>query len=74
MLFRFWNGGFIDIEEFCLLFLKWCCFVLIIEDDCLCVIGKLKKLGGGYEVFSVGCCKFVWLVFMELNRDYNLIF
>lgn len=67
------NGGLIDLEELRSLLAKRRRAVSITEDDCLRAIGKLKKLGGGYEVFSVGRRKLVRSVPMELNRDHNLI-
>lgn len=67
------NGGLIDLEELRGLLAKRRRGVSITEDDCLRAIGKLKKLGGGYEVFSVGRRKLVRSVPMELNRDHNLI-
>lgn len=67
------NGGLIDLEELRGSLAKRRRAVSITEDDCLRAIGKLKKLGGGYEVFSVGRRKLVRSVPMELNRDHNLI-
>lgn len=69
------NGGLIDLEELRSLLAKRrrASREPITEDDCLRAIGKLKKLGGGFEVFSVGRRKLVRSVPMELNRDHNMI-
>ncbi|KAK1316411.1 hypothetical protein QJS10_CPA05g02293 [Acorus calamus] len=43
------------------------------EDDCLRAINKLKILGSGFEVISVGKKKLVRSVPTELNKDHNEI-
>ncbi|XP_042406458.1 vacuolar protein sorting-associated protein 22 homolog 1-like isoform X2 [Zingiber officinale] len=43
------------------------------EDDCLRAISKLKVLGSGFEVISVGKKKLVRSVPTELNKDHNEI-
>eukprot|EP00271_Cylindrocystis_brebissonii_P008267 TRINITY_DN22316_c1_g1_i1.p2 TRINITY_DN22316_c1_g1~~TRINITY_DN22316_c1_g1_i1.p2 ORF type:complete len:253 (+),score=61.15 TRINITY_DN22316_c1_g1_i1:477-1235(+) len=45
----------------------------ITEDDCLRAISKLKALGSGFEVISVGKRKLVRSVPTELNKDHNEI-
>ncbi|TXG67610.1 hypothetical protein EZV62_008885 [Acer yangbiense] len=46
---------------------------LVSEDDCLRAISKLKVLGSGFEVISVGKKKLVRSVPTELNKDHNQI-
>lgn len=43
------------------------------EDDCLRAISKLKVLGSGFEVISVGKKKLIRSVPTELNKDHNEI-
>ncbi|XP_008246175.1 PREDICTED: vacuolar protein sorting-associated protein 22 homolog 1-like, partial [Prunus mume] len=43
------------------------------EDDCLRAISKLKVLGNGFDVISVGKRKLVRSVPTELNKDHNEI-
>ncbi|CAI8596580.1 unnamed protein product [Vicia faba] len=46
---------------------------VVSEDDCLRAISKLKVLGSGFEVISVGKKKLVRSVPTELNKDHNEI-
>ncbi|XP_078434120.1 EAP30/Vps36 family protein [Wolffia australiana] len=43
------------------------------EDDCIRAIKKLKILGSGFEVISIGRKKLVRSVPTELNKDHNQI-
>ncbi|KAK1581113.1 hypothetical protein Q3G72_003248 [Acer saccharum] len=52
------NGGLINLQELY---------------DCLRAISKLKVLGSGFEVISVGKKKLVRSVPTELNKDHNQI-
>eukprot|EP00249_Psilotum_nudum_P010238 c22416_g1_i2 orf=390-1001(-) len=72
---RMHNGGLLDIEELCSLLSKRrrASREPINEDDCLRAISKLKVLGSGFEVFSVGKRKLVRSVPTELNKDHNQI-
>ncbi|TXG67845.1 hypothetical protein EZV62_009120 [Acer yangbiense] len=69
------NGGLINLQELC----KLLCQrrkndrELVSEDDCLRAISKLKVLGSGFEVISVGKKKLVRSVPTELNKDHNHI-
>jgi ESCRT-II complex subunit VPS22 len=69
------NGGLLDLEELRGLLAKRrrASREPITEDDCLRAVSKLKSLGGGFEVFTVGRRKLVRSVPTELNRDHNLI-
>jgi len=69
------NGGLLDLEELRGLLAKRrrASREPITEDDCLRAVSKLKSLGGGFEVFTVGHRKLVRSVPTELNRDHNLI-
>lgn len=69
------NGGLIDLEE-----LRYQLSVKrpnsrepITTDDCVRAISKLKVLGGGFEICSIGEQKLVRSVPTELNRDHNNI-
>ncbi|KAG6541184.1 hypothetical protein Mapa_017418 [Marchantia paleacea] len=69
------NGGLIDLEELRALLTKRrrASREPITEDDCSRAISKLKALGGGFEVFTVGNRRLVRSVPTELNRDHNQI-
>jgi len=69
------NGGLIELEELRYLLSKRrrSSREAISEDDCLRAISKLKALGSGFEVFSVGKKKLVRSVPTELNKDHNEI-
>ncbi|KAI8000762.1 hypothetical protein LOK49_LG09G00859 [Camellia lanceoleosa] len=69
------NGGLINLEELCKLLCqrRKSAREAVSEDDCLCAISKLKVLGSGYEVISVGKRKLVRSVPTELNKDHNEI-
>lgn len=69
------NGGLIDLQELCSLLRqkRKAAREPITEDDCLRAINKLKVLGSGFEVFSVGRKKLVRSVPTELNKDHNSI-
>eukprot|EP00898_Chlorokybus_atmophyticus_P001117 jgi/Chlat1/2005/Chrsp158S02298 len=43
------------------------------EDDVVRAIGKLKALGGGFELLTVGQRKLVRSVPTELNKDHNTV-
>ncbi|KAL0688609.1 hypothetical protein Bca4012_088286 [Brassica carinata] len=45
----------------------------VTEDDCLRAISKLKVLGSGFEVITIGKKKLVRSVPTELNKDHNQI-
>ncbi|KVG98064.1 EAP30-like protein, partial [Cynara cardunculus var. scolymus] len=59
------NRGVINLDELCKL--------LSSEDDCLRAIGKLKVLGSGFEVITVGKRKLACSVPNELKKDHNEI-
>ncbi|XP_057975854.1 vacuolar protein sorting-associated protein 22 homolog 1 isoform X3 [Malania oleifera] len=69
------NGGLINLHELCNLLCqrRKSARDAVTEDDCLRAISKLKVLGGGYEVISVGKKKLVRSVPTELNKDHNEI-
>ncbi|XP_010268373.1 PREDICTED: vacuolar protein sorting-associated protein 22 homolog 1 isoform X1 [Nelumbo nucifera] len=69
------NGGLINLQELCsrLRQRRKAARESVSEDDCLRAINKLKVLGGGYEVISVGKKKLVRSVPTELNKDHNEI-
>ncbi|XP_052208453.1 vacuolar protein sorting-associated protein 22 homolog 1 [Diospyros lotus] len=69
------NGGLIKLEELCKLVCqrRKTAREAISEDDCLRAISKLKVLGSGFEVISVGKRKLVRSVPTELNKDHNEI-
>ncbi|KAL9275679.1 Vacuolar protein sorting-associated protein 22 homolog 1-like protein [Drosera capensis] len=70
------NGGLISLQELCTLVgqKRENAREPVTEDDFLRAISKLKVLGSGYEVFSVGKKKLVRSVPNELNKDHNEIF
>ncbi|KAK8942652.1 hypothetical protein KSP39_PZI009257 [Platanthera zijinensis] len=69
------NGGLINLQELCSLLSlrRKAVREAISEDDCLRAISKLKVLGSGFEVISIGKKKLVRSVPTELNRDHNEI-
>uniref|UniRef100_A0A0D6R6V0 Vacuolar protein sorting-associated protein n=1 Tax=Araucaria cunninghamii TaxID=56994 RepID=A0A0D6R6V0_ARACU len=69
------NGGLIELQDLKALLSKRrrSSREAISEDDCLRAISKLKVLGSGFEVFSVGKKKLVRSVPTELNKDHNEI-
>ncbi|CAA3014534.1 vacuolar sorting-associated 22 homolog 1 [Olea europaea subsp. europaea] len=69
------NGGLISLEDLCRLLgqRRKGAREAISEDDCLRAISKLKVLGNGFEVISVGKKKLVRSVPTELNKDHNEI-
>lgn len=69
------NGGLINLQELCSLLCqrRKAARESISEDDCLRAISKLKVLGSGYEIISVGKKKLVRSVPTELNKDHNEI-
>ncbi|XP_056682861.1 vacuolar protein sorting-associated protein 22 homolog 1 isoform X2 [Spinacia oleracea] len=69
------NGGLINLQELLdLLRLKRKnAREPVSEDDCLRAISKLKVLGSGFEVISVGKKKLIRSVPTELNKDHNAI-
>ncbi|KAK2414996.1 EAP30/Vps36 family protein [Trifolium repens] len=69
------NGGLINLQELCNLLRqrRKSDRGVVSEDDCLCAISKLKVLGSGFEVISVGKKKLVRLVPTELNKHHNEI-
>ncbi|EFJ16091.1 hypothetical protein SELMODRAFT_155336 [Selaginella moellendorffii] len=69
------NGGLIDLNELCSMLSKKrrTSREPITTDDCLKAIDKLKVLGSGFEVFTVGKKKLVRSVPTELNKDHNQI-
>ncbi|ERN19796.1 hypothetical protein AMTRI_Chr05g70050 [Amborella trichopoda] len=69
------NGGLINLQELCSLLRqrRKAARDSISEDDCLRAISKLKVLGSGFEVISVGKKKLVRSVPTELNKDHNEI-
>lgn len=72
---RVHNGGLIDLQELCNLLCqrRKSAHGAVSEDDCLRAISKLKVLGSGFEVISVGKRKLVRSVPTELNKDHNAI-
>ncbi|KAL4619133.1 hypothetical protein ACB092_06G057900 [Castanea dentata] len=68
------NGGLINLQELCILLCqRKSDREAVSEDDCLRAISKLKVLGSGFEVISVGKKKLVRSVPTELNKDHNEI-
>ncbi|CAN0913802.1 Vacuolar protein sorting-associated protein 22 homolog 1 [Linum grandiflorum] len=70
------NGGLINLQELCNLLRqkRKGDREAVSEDDCLRAITKLKVLGSGFEVISVGKKnKLVRSVPTELNKDHNAI-
>lgn len=69
------NGGLISLEELCKLLgqKRKGSREALSEDDCLRAISKLKVLGSGFEVITVGKKKLVRSVPTELNKDHNAI-
>ncbi|KAK9170540.1 hypothetical protein Syun_002680 [Stephania yunnanensis] len=69
------NGGLINLQELCTLLCqrRKAARESVSEDDCLRAISKLKVLGSGFEVISVGKKKLVRSVPTELNKDHNEI-
>ncbi|KAF5727966.1 vacuolar protein sorting-associated protein 22 1 [Tripterygium wilfordii] len=69
------NGGLINLQELCSLLRqrRKSDREAVSEDDCLRALSKLKVLGSGYEVISVGKKKLVRSVPTELNKDHNAI-
>ncbi|XP_062118176.1 vacuolar protein sorting-associated protein 22 homolog 1 [Humulus lupulus] len=69
------NGGLINLQELCNLLRRRrkSDREAVSEDDCLRAISKLKVLGSGFEVISVGRKKLVRSVPTELNKDHNEI-
>ncbi|XP_009591703.1 vacuolar protein sorting-associated protein 22 homolog 1 [Nicotiana tomentosiformis] len=69
------NGGLISLDDLCKLLgrRRKAARETISEDDCLRAISKLKVLGSGYEVITVGKRKLVRSVPTELNKDHNEI-
>lgn len=69
------NGGLMDLEELrrAVARRRPAMREAISEDDCLRAIGKLKALGSGFEVYSVGKRRLVRSVPTELNKDHNVI-
>ncbi|KAI4390094.1 hypothetical protein MLD38_002243 [Melastoma candidum] len=69
------NGGLINLQELCSLLRqkRKGSREAVSEDDCLRAISKLKVLGSGFEVISVGKKKLVRSVPTELNKDHNEI-
>ncbi|CAM8924689.1 unnamed protein product [Rhodiola kirilowii] len=67
------NGGLISLQELRNLLCqrKKSARDAVSEDDCLRAISKLKVLGNGFEVISVGKKKLVRSVPTELNKDHN---
>ncbi|KAJ6792955.1 vacuolar protein sorting-associated protein 22-like protein 1 [Iris pallida] len=72
---RLHNGGLINLQELCTLLCqrRKTARESVSEDDCLRAISKLKVLGSGFEVISVGKKKLVRSVPTELNKDHNEI-
>ncbi|KAM3205300.1 hypothetical protein P3L10_028710 [Capsicum annuum] len=69
------NGGLISLDDLCKLLGQRRKAVrdTISEDDFLCAISKLKVLGSGFEVITMGKRKLVRSVPTELNKDHNEI-
>ncbi|OAY68050.1 vacuolar protein sorting-associated protein 22 homolog 1 [Ananas comosus] len=75
MATRSHNGGLINLQELCSLLAqkRKTAREAVSEDDCLRAISKLKVLGSGFEVISIGKRKLVRSVPTELNKDHNEI-
>ncbi|KFK27099.1 hypothetical protein AALP_AA8G334200 [Arabis alpina] len=75
MLTRSHNGGLISLQELCnhLRQRRKKDREAVTDDDCLRAISKLKVLGSGFEVITVGKKKLVRSVPTELNKDHNQI-
>ncbi|XP_051135313.1 vacuolar protein sorting-associated protein 22 homolog 1 [Andrographis paniculata] len=69
------NGGLISLEELCKLLgqRRKGAREAVSQDDCLRAISKLKVLGNGFEVISLGKKKLIRSVPTELNKDHNEI-
>ncbi|KAJ7963845.1 Vacuolar protein sorting-associated protein [Quillaja saponaria] len=69
------NGGLVNLQELCNMLhqRRKSDREAVSEDDCLRAISKLKMLGSGFEVISVGKRKLVRSVPTELNKDHNEI-
>ncbi|KAI3510006.1 hypothetical protein L2E82_25994 [Cichorium intybus] len=69
------NGGLINLEELCKILSqrRKGAREAVSEDDCLRAISKLKVLGSGFEVITVGKRKLVRSVPTELKKDHNEI-
>ncbi|KZV56415.1 vacuolar protein sorting-associated protein 221 [Dorcoceras hygrometricum] len=69
------NGGLISLEELCNVLgqRRKSARDAVSQDDCLRAISKLKVLGNGFEVISLGKKKLVRSVPTELNKDHNEI-
>ncbi|EPS59887.1 hypothetical protein M569_14918, partial [Genlisea aurea] len=69
------NGGLISLDELCKLLgrRRKNAREPVSQDDCLRAISKLKVLGNGFEVISVGKKKLIRSVPTELNTDHNQI-
>ncbi|XP_044473483.1 vacuolar protein sorting-associated protein 22 homolog 1-like [Mangifera indica] len=69
------NGGLINMQELCTLLRqrRKSDHEAVSEDDCLRAISKLKVMGSGFEVISIGKKKLVRSVPTELNKDHNQI-
>ncbi|CAD6224132.1 unnamed protein product [Miscanthus lutarioriparius] len=67
------NGGLIDLLDLRKLLgqKRKATLESLSEDDCLRAISKLKVLGSGFEVISVGRRKLVRSVPTELNKDHS---
>uniref|UniRef100_A0A0D3A6T8 Vacuolar protein sorting-associated protein n=1 Tax=Brassica oleracea var. oleracea TaxID=109376 RepID=A0A0D3A6T8_BRAOL len=75
MLTRSLNGGLISLQELSshLRQRRKKDREAVTEDDCLRAISKLKVLGSGFEVITIGKKKLVRSVPTELNKDHNQI-
>ncbi|KAL9830787.1 putative winged helix-like DNA-binding domain superfamily, Snf8/Vps36 family [Arabidopsis thaliana] len=73
MITRSHNGGLISLQELCnhLRQRRKKDREAVTEDDCLRAISKLKVLGSGFEVITIGKKKLVRTVPTELNKDHN---
>ncbi|KAG7633101.1 Winged helix DNA-binding domain superfamily [Arabidopsis suecica] len=73
MITRSHNGGLISLQELCnhLRQRRKKDRQAVTEDDCLRAISKLKVLGSGFEVITIGKKKLVRTVPTELNKDHN---
>lgn len=69
------NGGLINLQDLCNVLSKKRKNARepLSQDDCLRAISKLKVLGSGFEVITVGRKKLVRSVPTELNKDHNEI-
>ncbi|CAG7884482.1 vacuolar protein sorting-associated protein 22 homolog 1 [Brassica rapa] len=69
------NGGLISLQELCshLRQRRKKDREAVTEDDCLRAISKIKVLGSGFEVITIGKKKLVRSVPTELNKDHNQI-